>query len=96
MNLEEKTNAAINYIKTELQNQRKEGVVVCLSGGIDSTILTHIAKDLIKNLHVYTIGVEGSRDLYYTNIFSIINIISNSKFHQPIQFQHKFFYFSAR
>ena len=48
---------------------KKENIGVLFSGGIDSTIITHISKDLIKNLNVYTIGLEGSADLIYAKKF---------------------------
>ncbi len=40
-----------------------EQVCALLSGGIDSAIVVSVAKDLTKDLHVYTVAVEGSRDL---------------------------------
>ena len=50
-----------------------ENIGVLLNGGINSIILTHIAIDLIKNLHVYTVGVEGSRDLDYAQDFASLH-----------------------
>ncbi len=47
-----------------------ERVCALLSGGIDSTIIVWLAKDLIKDLHVYTVAVEGSRDLIYAQKFT--------------------------
>ena len=55
-----------------------ENIGVLFSGGIDSTILTHIAKDLIQNLHVYTVGVEGSRDLICAQKFAFIHNLDHT------------------
>jgi asparagine synthase (glutamine-hydrolysing) len=34
-----------------------------LSGGVDSSIIAAVAKQHMKELHTFTVGVEGSRDL---------------------------------
>ncbi|TFG27071.1 MAG: hypothetical protein EU532_08340 [Promethearchaeota archaeon] len=47
-----------------------EDIGTLLSGGIDSTIITYIAKDLIKKLQVYTVGIEDSADLFYAKKFA--------------------------
>jgi len=56
-------------VKLAVADNIFEGEKVCglLSGGIDSTIITHIAKEIVKNIHVYTVGVKGSKDLFYAN-----------------------------
>ncbi len=46
-----------------------ERVCALLSGGIDSTIVAWLAQVLIKDIHVYTVAVEGSRDLIYAQNF---------------------------
>ncbi len=47
-----------------------ERVCALLSGGIDSTIVTSLAKEIIKDLHVYTVAVAGSRDLAYAQNYA--------------------------
>lgn len=41
----------------------EEKTCTLLSGGLDSSIVTYIAKDLVENLSVFTVGVEGSEDV---------------------------------
>ncbi|OLS14460.1 MAG: asparagine synthetase B [Promethearchaeota archaeon CR_4] len=63
----------VNFLirKAVLDNIRpSEKVAALLSGGIDSTIVTSIAKDRVKDLHVYSIGVEGSRDLHFAESYA--------------------------
>lgn len=55
-------------IADNIRNGEKAGVL--LSGGLDSSIVAYVAKDLIDDLHVYTAGVKGSKDPFYSNIFS--------------------------
>lgn len=59
-------------IKTAISDNINEGEKISglLSGGIDSTIITHVAKDLIQNLKVYTVGVEGSKDVFYAKKYA--------------------------
>jgi asparagine synthase (glutamine-hydrolysing) len=69
------TEEQINYFCEELNNLIKiavrdnvkagEKISSLLSGGLDSSIITYIAKDFIKDLPVYTIGVKHSKDIYY-------------------------------
>lgn len=58
---------------------RGEKICALLSGGLDSTIITHIAKDMVENLNVYTVGTEASKDINfakkYTNLFDIAHTI---------------------
>ena len=63
------TNQLNQLVKLAVADNIGEGEKVCglLSGGIDSTIITNIAKDLIKDFTVYTVGVNGSKDLFYAN-----------------------------
>ncbi|MBY9017928.1 MAG: hypothetical protein KGD66_03755 [Candidatus Lokiarchaeota archaeon] len=44
---------------------KNEKVGILLSGGLGSIIISHIAKDIVEDLHLFTVGVEGSRDLFY-------------------------------
>ena len=59
-------------VKTAVRDNIYPGEHVCalLSGGIDSTVVVSLAKDLIKNLCVYTVAVEGSRDLVFAQRFT--------------------------
>ncbi|OLS14616.1 MAG: asparagine synthase [Promethearchaeota archaeon CR_4] len=65
-----------NKIRELLKNAVRDNICpgehVCalLSGGIDSTIVVSLAKDLIKNLHAYTVAVEGSNDLAYAQRYT--------------------------
>ncbi|TFG02419.1 MAG: hypothetical protein EU540_01560, partial [Promethearchaeota archaeon] len=56
--------------KAVVDNIKKgEKINSLLSGGLDSAIITYIAKDYISDLNVYTIGVNDSKDLYYAKKF---------------------------
>ncbi|TFF96993.1 MAG: hypothetical protein EU547_05610 [Promethearchaeota archaeon] len=55
-----------------------EHINVLLSGGIDSTIITHNAKEVIDNLHAYTVGVKGSRDVEYAKKFAKLNDLEHT------------------
>jgi len=58
----------INAVKSNInENEKISGL---LSGGIDSTIITHIAKDIIPDYTVYTVGIEDSQDLYYAKKYA--------------------------
>jgi len=63
-----------NAVKLAVSDNIGEGEHVCalLSGGLDSTIISHIAKDVIKDLNVYTIGVEGSKDILYAQKYAAL------------------------
>jgi asparagine synthase (glutamine-hydrolysing) len=52
---------------------KNEQICTFLSGGIDSVIITHIAKSIIKNLTVFSVGVNGSKDLIYARKFAKLN-----------------------
>ena len=41
-----------------------------LSGGLDSNIIVHIAKQYIDDLNVFTVGTEGSKDLFYAKKYA--------------------------
>ncbi|MBD3342047.1 MAG: hypothetical protein GF353_23305 [Candidatus Lokiarchaeota archaeon] len=58
----------IAAIKRNVNEEEK--ISGLLSGGIDSTIITHIAKDFIDDFTVYTVGVEDSEDLYYATKYA--------------------------
>jgi asparagine synthase (glutamine-hydrolysing) len=47
-----------------------EKTCALLSGGLDSSIITYITKDLVENLSVYTVGVEGSEDIIVSEKFA--------------------------
>ncbi|TFG07159.1 MAG: hypothetical protein EU539_05770 [Promethearchaeota archaeon] len=55
-----------------------EHINVLLSGGIDSTIITHNAKEIIDHLHAYTVGVKGSRDVEYAKKFAKLNDLEHT------------------
>lgn len=67
-------------VKTAVADNIKEGekVNALLSGGLDSTIITHIAKDLVDDLNVYTAGIEGSKDLFYAQKYAKINNLNHT------------------
>ena len=47
-----------------------ENINGLLSGGIDSTLITHVAKDIIDDYHVFTVGIEGSQDIHYAKKYA--------------------------
>jgi asparagine synthase (glutamine-hydrolysing) len=65
----------VNRLKRELNQlirkvildniRNKEEIGLLLSGGVDSVIINHVAKDIIPELRVYTVGAEESRDLMF-------------------------------
>jgi asparagine synthase (glutamine-hydrolysing) len=67
----------VNKLKRELNKlvrkvvinsiQDEERIGLLLSGGIDSVIINHIARDLVPNLRVYTVGNGNSKDLVFAS-----------------------------
>ncbi|MFX0132452.1 MAG: asparagine synthase-related protein [Candidatus Hodarchaeota archaeon] len=59
-------------VKLAVMDNIKKGEKISslLSGGLDSAIITYIAKDYISDLNVYTVGVNDSKDLYYAKEFA--------------------------
>ncbi len=59
-------------VKLIVADNIQEGEKICtlLSGGLDSSIVTYIAKDLTEDLNVYTVGVEGSKDIFMSKKFA--------------------------
>lgn len=53
-------------INLRLLSDRPIGCI--LSGGLDSTAVTSIVNQKIKNLNTYTIGLEGATDLHYAKM----------------------------
>lgn len=45
-------------------------VGVFLSGGLDSSIIAYLAKEGLERLETFSIGMDGSEDLYYSDIVS--------------------------
>lgn len=68
-------------VKLSVADNIAQGETICalLSGGLDSTIITHLAKDMVEDLKVYTIGTKASKDISfakkYTNLFDITHTI---------------------
>ncbi|MHA1697780.1 MAG: asparagine synthase-related protein [Promethearchaeota archaeon] len=70
----------INQMATTLRTLVEEAVVnnlspnrtisALLSGGLDSTIVTSIAKRHIPDLHVYSVGLDKSEDIKYARKFT--------------------------
>ncbi len=49
----------------------KERVGIAFSGGVDSTILAHLYNQHSKNYTLYTVGLEGSKDLEQAAIVAL-------------------------
>lgn len=69
-----KTTISIDEAVQELQNLLVKSIqkfffnkeiVISFSGGLDSSILAKICKDLGINFRLYCFGVEGSKDIFY-------------------------------
>jgi asparagine synthase (glutamine-hydrolysing) len=68
-NLAIKLNSLINIsIADNIRNEEKIGIL--FSGGIDSTIIAHVASKILDKIHAYTVGVDGSKDLLYAQQFA--------------------------
>lgn len=72
---EENTEEIYHYIRTSLYNSVKKRLTsdrpycALLSGGLDSSLICAlIAKMSDKKLHTFSIGMQGSTDLYYADI----------------------------
>ncbi len=52
-----------NAVQKRLLSNRPIGCL--LSGGLDSSIIAYLLSKYIPNLHTFSIGLEGSTDLYY-------------------------------
>jgi asparagine synthase (glutamine-hydrolysing) len=50
-------------VKKRLVCNPSVNIGVCLSGGLDSSVVATLANDLVSNLRTYSIGMEGSCDL---------------------------------
>ena len=75
--LQRKLNTLIK--KVIIDNIRNgEEIGLLLSGGIDSVIIAYIAKDLVSNLKVYTVGSECSKDLLFAKKFAEIYNLDHS------------------
>ncbi len=87
-----------NFIKKKIQKlnelikvsikdniNKGEKISVLLSGGIDSIIIAHVAKDLIDDLEVFTVGIDGSNDLKYADKFAKINNLTHHKIEVSIE-----------
>jgi asparagine synthase (glutamine-hydrolysing) len=55
-----------NSIKKRLMSERPLGCL--LSGGLDSSIVSAITSTFVKNLHTFTIGLEGATDIKYAEM----------------------------
>jgi asparagine synthase (glutamine-hydrolysing) len=67
------------YSTVETFVKDTEKVVIAFSGGIDSSILAKICKDLGKQVYLVTIGFPGSHDLLFSK--SISGLLSLSSTH---------------
>ena len=75
--LQRKLNTLIK--KVIIDNIRNgEEIGLLLSGGIDSVIIAYVAKDLVSNLKVYTVGTEDSKDLLFAKKFAKIYNLDHS------------------
>lgn len=85
-------------IKSSVADNVAKGEKMCglLSGGLDSTIITHIAKDLVEDLNVYTVGTESSKDITfakkYTNLFDITHTILDISLEEMLESLPKVIY----
>ncbi|MCS3900397.1 asparagine synthase (glutamine-hydrolyzing) [Methanococcus voltae] len=58
----------LNNVITESVSKRVRGlekVGIIYSGGVDSTLIAKLASENCNNVILYTVGVEGSEDVYY-------------------------------
>ncbi len=58
--------------------REEEKVSALLSGGLDSAIVTYVAKDFVEKLHVYTVGFNESKDIYYAKKFAKLYNLDHS------------------
>ena len=55
-----------NSVKKRLMSERPLGCL--LSGGLDSSIVSAVTSTLVKDLHTFTIGLEGATDIKYAEM----------------------------
>ena len=61
-----------------IRSNKKFGVL--LSGGLDSSLIALICKNLDRDFNCYSIGLEGSTDLWYANkVASLLNLKLKTK-----------------
>jgi len=60
--------AFINSVGKRMQGVEKVGIM--FSGGIDSTLIAHIAKKFDSKLFLYSVGMEDSEDIKYAKKFA--------------------------
>ncbi len=57
-----------------------ERIGVLLTGGIDSTIICHVVKNIVENIHVYTIGTEEkTQNLFYATKYANSHNLRHTK-----------------
>ncbi len=53
MNIRRVSGEIVNFIKTEITNRKSEGVVIGISGGVDSAVLAYLAVKALGNARVF-------------------------------------------
>ena len=66
-------------------SEKTEGVNfgVLLSGGVDSSIIAKICKDLGRDFRCFCVGIKGSKDIFHAQEVSHyfnLNLVLNSSF----------------
>lgn len=71
MNLEKTKNDILNFIRTKVSESHTDGIVVGLSGGIDSTLAAYLACEAIGNDKVFGITMPSSTTPTEDNVHGI-------------------------
>ena len=79
---EELTLRLYSTVETFIKNT--DQVVIAFSGGVDSSILAKICKDLGKQVYLITIGFPNSHDLLFSK--SISKLLGLSSTHTELLF----------
>ena len=75
------------YSTVEEFTKHSDKVVIAFSGGVDSSLLAKICKDLDKQVHLITIGFANSHDIIFSK--SISNSLSLSTNHIAYEIKEK-------
>lgn len=71
MNLEKTKNDILNFIRTKVSESHTDGIVVGLSGGIDSTLAAYLACEAVGNDKVFGITMPSSTTPTEDNVHGI-------------------------
>lgn len=71
----------IDFIRTEIKKRRSKGIVIGISGGIDSAVLAVLATEALGNEHVFGLILPDEGITPMADITDAINLCNNLHIH---------------